>query len=311
MFAQFEYYLLPQLIGILFNVGLQSALTVQTFYLVCIYEWVQTGLVVVYVFAEVSDSVAGYLLGINDVWVIVYIMCALQSAAVQTYFARRVYILSQSRIITGFVIVVALAQMCCGIIAADSALKVLNNYFGNDIPDWNGTTISWLVGSTLADVTIALTLVILFHKMKNGLKQTDILMKRLARVVIETGTLTATTAIVILVLFIKEPVGVVYVIIGHPLMIIVVQLWAICPMLFFSKLYANSALFTLNNRAIINSAQGEDGRNAIVLIPTVPHLQNNNRPLEIVADDQYSPTVISIVLEEDVSTSAVKYEESV
>ncbi|KZT09148.1 uncharacterized protein LAESUDRAFT_539852 [Laetiporus sulphureus 93-53] len=308
---------LAQLVGLVFNVGLQSALTVQTYvyhvcfpddpliqkclvYLVCIYEWVQTGLVVVKVFHSVHEAILSgnnqdlqVFCSLLDQWGIIYIMCAIQSAAVQAYFARRIYILSRSRITTGFVIVMALAQMCSGIIFGVSTLIE-----GLSTTVTYGANISWLVGSAVADLTIAITLVILFHKMKNGLKQTDILMKRLARVVIETGTLTATTAIVASVLLFMAPAE------SGPD-------WAVCLLLFLSKLYANSVLFTLNNRAIIKSTQDEDGRTAIMLSPTVTHLHNHNHPLEIVADEQRSPIVISIVREEDVYTSAVKHEESV
>ncbi|KZT09146.1 uncharacterized protein LAESUDRAFT_539986 [Laetiporus sulphureus 93-53] len=229
-------------------------------------------------------------------------MCAVQSAAVQTYFARRIYILSRSRIITGSVIAVTLGQICIGILSALSNIQSVSSA---------GATIAWLVVSAVADVTIAITLVILFHKMKNGLKQTDILMKRLARMVIETGTLTGTVFLSCVTLREKLNLPPATTAIAALVLLFTAVEWTICPMLFLSKLYTNSALFTLNNRAIIKSTQGEDGRTAIMLSPTVPHLHNHNHPLEIMSDEQRSPIVISIVREEDVYTSAVKHEESV
>ncbi|OJT05447.1 hypothetical protein TRAPUB_3736 [Trametes pubescens] len=94
---------------------------------------------------------------------------------------------------------------------------------------------TWLGGSALADIVIAVTMTILLLKTKTGFRRSDSLVNKLARLAIESGTVTASVAIVDVVMFSALPQ----------------TLYHECPALALSKLYANMMLASLNNRAFI------------------------------------------------------------
>ena len=75
-----------------------------------IWEWVQTGLITDFAF---ENFVYGYgqrnvLVAFHNTWFSVTIMCAVLSAVVQCYFARRIWVLGRSKVLTGVVVSVSL-----------------------------------------------------------------------------------------------------------------------------------------------------------------------------------------------------------
>ncbi|KAJ7512067.1 hypothetical protein B0H11DRAFT_473038 [Mycena galericulata] len=96
----------------------------------------------------------------------------------------------------------------------------------------------WLIGDALADVMIAASMTILLTQAsRQNHKQTNDLVKRIVRLIIETNALSATVAIIGLILFAGVP-GTNY---------------FVCPTMILPEIYANTLLVTLNNRAF---AQG-------------------------------------------------------
>ncbi|KZT05252.1 uncharacterized protein LAESUDRAFT_236210 [Laetiporus sulphureus 93-53] len=324
-----SYDLGPLVLGLAFNWGLQSVLTVQTYiyylcfphdhwtqkclvYVLCIYEWVQTGLITAFIYRLLLGITATQsILSVYDdlelfsgnAWVTIYIMGAVQSAAVQIYFSRRIYILSRSYIIPCFTIFVALAQLSAGLVGGVQRLKTDKDFVRDDydanfhyrVLNMDVATCVWLAASTICDVTIAVSLVVLLFRLKNGLRWTNIIINRLINLVIETGSLTAVTAVVTFGLFVGVP--------NTEL--------AICPLLILSKLYANSVLITLNNRVILKSGQHGDLPDAIVLKPTVHNIGHMHDYPTIDADhSSIVPHVpIIIAVSHEVGTFVSKDEE--
>lgn len=65
--------------------------------------------------------------------------------------------------------------------------------------------IIWLAGGSLVDITIAVTMTMLMVKGKTGIRKTDMMVNKIRRLVVETGTLTASFAIVAIILALAFP----------------------------------------------------------------------------------------------------------
>ncbi|KZT65817.1 hypothetical protein DAEQUDRAFT_759116 [Daedalea quercina L-15889] len=103
--------------------------------------------------------------------------------------------------------------------------------------NWGVATEVWLWGSVFVDAMIAGCMIHLLRRFKTLREDTNLLVNRLIRLIAETGCLTAVGAITVLVFYRAFPE----------------TLLAACPLLLLSKLYANTLLITLNNRAFMNA----------------------------------------------------------
>ncbi|KAK0200461.1 hypothetical protein DFS33DRAFT_1387665 [Desarmillaria ectypa] len=92
--------------------------------------------------------------------------------------------------------------------------------------------IIWLGGSALCDAAIALSMTYLLSRARTGLKSTRILVSRLIRLTIETGTVTATLAVIDIALFLAYPNDTYR------------TVMAIC----LGKMYSNTVLAVCNSR---------------------------------------------------------------
>ncbi|KAH7928985.1 hypothetical protein BV22DRAFT_1030009 [Leucogyrophana mollusca] len=217
----------PQLLGLFFNWGLQGVLIVQVYiyhmcfptdrlalklfvYGVLAFETVQTGLVTqfgfdiyVYDYGEVSSLIA-----FHNTWFSSPIMEAIIAAAVQIFFAWRLYGLSKSRILAGVIIFLALGQMVAGIVGG-ALLRQLNPSSAelSVVTPLLGT---WLSVAIFVDIIIAASMTICLWKSKTGFKHSDAIMNRLIKLVVETGALTATVGIINVVLFVGVPTNLLY-----------------------------------------------------------------------------------------------------
>ncbi|OJT07297.1 hypothetical protein TRAPUB_1850 [Trametes pubescens] len=198
------------------------------------FEWVQTGLVTanafqvfVYNFGDVPN-----LLKFHNSWFSVPIMCGVVSVAVQFFYARRIFVLSGSVALAAVICLLALTQ---GSAAIASGVMLKNIHSASDQAATTPAIATWLGGSALADIVIAVTMTILLLKTKTGFRRSDSLVNKLARLAIESGTVTASVAIVDVVMFSALPQ----------------TLYHECPALALAKLYANMMLASLNNRAFI------------------------------------------------------------
>ncbi|KAK0495062.1 hypothetical protein EDD18DRAFT_1310262 [Armillaria luteobubalina] len=217
-----------QIVGYLLHWGLFGTLSIQLYlyylafpkdrqfvkclvYGIYIVEFVQTILV-----AHDAFAVFGY--GFGDLealtemhfnWLILPIMIAIDSLVGQVFYAYRIFILSRSRIVPAFVICVRYA---------------------------------------LCDIIIALCMTYYLMRSKTGFRSTQILVTKIIRLTIETGSVTAIVALVTIILFLAFP---------H-------QDFYVTPALATSKLYANTIYMVLNSRIrIMANASGRDNCRSI------------------------------------------------
>lgn len=244
----------PMMLGLLLNWGLLGVLTNQTYmyhiyyprdrlslqclvYCTLIFEWVQTGLLTA---ASFDNYVYNYgdldaLVSINNSWFSVSVMSAVIALVVQVFYAWRILRLSGSRILSGIIVLLAVAQAAGGI-AFGAQMKIYNPSLLN-LSQFKGPVITWLLGSILADILIAVSMTILILKRRAGqYSSTDRTLDRIVRLTVETGTMTASIAAVDVVLCLACPD----------------RLYYLAPAEILSKVYANSLLTNLINRAFVN-----------------------------------------------------------
>ncbi|KAK0222792.1 hypothetical protein EDD85DRAFT_1027972 [Armillaria nabsnona] len=192
-----------------------------------IIEFVQTML-----FTHDAFATFGY--GFGDVealtrvhfyWFTVPIMSAVVVCVGQVFYAYRIFMLSKSRIVPLFVICLSLTNSVAAIITGAYCFPT------GSITELNNRKMSisvgiWCVASALCDIIIALM------RSNTGFRRTRILVSKLIRLTIETGTVTAVVVLLGLVLFFVFPHQTFY---GTAS--------AILP-----KLYANGILMVLNSR---------------------------------------------------------------
>ncbi|SJK98193.1 uncharacterized protein ARMOST_01454 [Armillaria ostoyae] len=241
----------PQIVGYLLHWGLFGTLSVQLYlyylafpndrqfikylvYGVYIVEFVQTILASHDAFASFGYGF-GDLDALTDVhfnWLIVPIMTAITGSVGQGFYAYRIFILSKSRIVPVFVICVSLTSFVAAIITGIHVFKA------GDITKLNVRTTSISVGitcasSALCDIIIAVYMTYyLLRSNTTGFHRTRILVTKLIRLTIETGSLTAVVALATLILFFAFP---------H-------QTFYATAALVVSKMYANTMYMVLNSR---------------------------------------------------------------
>ncbi|KAG7091823.1 hypothetical protein E1B28_008227 [Marasmius oreades] len=158
---------------------------------------------------------------------------------VQSYFAYRIHLLSGSKVIAGLVLLMALAQVS-GAIATGVVAKSVGVFSKIREPCFI-PALFWLGGSAACDVTIAIAMTyVLSRRFDDVFHETRDLLKRVIRLTMETGSLTAAFAAIDLILFLAFPT----------------QDYHITPALALSKLYSNSLLVVFNSRVQIQGGRG-------------------------------------------------------
>ncbi|KAH9936497.1 uncharacterized protein B0H18DRAFT_1113881 [Fomitopsis serialis] len=282
--------------GFAFNWALQSVLTVQVYiyylcfpndskyrkclvYAVCIYEWVQTALVTADIYQRFITEDTSYMMyfasyGIS--WITLFMMPALTAAIVQLFYAWRIAVVSQRRVYSIVILLVVMTAFCSGIV---SAVSMKNLGVDDDVSEvtWDVATQVWLWCSVLVDYMIAGFMIYTLRRFKTMRTDTDLLVNRVIRLVIETGCLTVAGAIATLICWN-----------GFPRTSL-----AACPLLVLSKLYANTMMINLNNRAFIQSAPSgvNMGRSPLGFPMSSPQTGRIPSSVLIVADSERSVEV--------------------
>ncbi|KAF8797578.1 hypothetical protein BYT27DRAFT_6933856 [Phlegmacium glaucopus] len=159
------------------------------------------------------------------------------SAWVQIFYAWRIHVMVNWRIIPIVIVVIALAQtaaalsIAIGFIPLKSIL-LLHGMFPR--------TIVWLGGAALADVIVSISMVyVLYAAKKRAFGGTEKVLNRLIRSTVETGVITTFCATMELGFFLGLPNTNIHVLFA----------------LMLSKLYSNTLMTSLNSRNI-GSSQG-------------------------------------------------------
>ncbi|PFH47148.1 hypothetical protein AMATHDRAFT_68360 [Amanita thiersii Skay4041] len=243
----------PLYLGDIFNWALFGVLSVQTYiyflafpndrviptkaivFLIFVSELVQT-----VVTTRDGSNIFGYgwgdlgtlnLVGLQ--WFSVPLMTGTISAVIQLFYAWRIWILSHQPYIPVFISLVALLQGGAGIWSGINA-KLIGIF--SQIQLRNGTpTIVWLSGTAVCDALIAFCMIYYLSKSRTGFRATNELLVKLIRITVETGLITATVAVVDLIMFLAfEKAN-----------------YHAVPAMVLSKLYSNSLLVLLNARVRI------------------------------------------------------------
>ncbi|KAK0222463.1 hypothetical protein EDD85DRAFT_1028251 [Armillaria nabsnona] len=240
----------PLIVAYLLHWGLFGTLSVQLYlyylafpkdrrftkylvYGIYIVEFVQTMLV-----THDAFSMFGY--GFGDIealtdmhfdWLTVPIMSGVVACVGQVFYAYRIFVLSKSPIIPIFVTCVSLTSTIAAIITgaysfeAGNVLKLNNRRTSIAVGIWCGA-------SALCDIIIAICMTYYLMRSDTGFRRTRLLVTKLIRLTVETGSVTAVVALLNLILFFGFP---------H-------QTFYGTPALIMPKLYANTVYMVLNSR---------------------------------------------------------------
>ncbi|KAF7358002.1 hypothetical protein MVEN_00847200 [Mycena venus] len=120
------------------------------------------------------------------------------SAPIQLFTAWRISVITQSLILPGIIALLSLGSFGAGI--AVSAIVSTNPEFQNFAHFTSEVTL-WLVLSAVCDIVIAVGMTHALYTRKTGFSAVDGQINRIIRLTVETGALTAITALVDLMLF--------------------------------------------------------------------------------------------------------------
>ncbi|KAK0212262.1 hypothetical protein DFS33DRAFT_1376776 [Desarmillaria ectypa] len=186
------------------------------------------------------DAFAGFGYGFGDIeavtdmhfdWLTVPIMSAAVAFVGQVFYAYRIFILSRSQIVPIFVTCVSLTSSVAAIITGAYSFEAGNVTKLNN----RKTSIAvgiWCGASALCDIVIAIFMTYYLLRSDTGFHRTRMLVTKLIRLTIETGSVTAVVALLNLILFFAFPHQTFY---GTPAFIM-------------PKLYANTVYMVLNSR---------------------------------------------------------------
>ncbi|KDR78731.1 hypothetical protein GALMADRAFT_137742 [Galerina marginata CBS 339.88] len=171
-------------------------------------------------------------------WFSVPLITGLVAFISQTFFAHRIRLLAQSYLVASLIMLLAVVQLA-GAIASAVVLKRAG-YFSRILGrDFSITAGIWNGGSALCDLIIALCMTYYLSRRKtHAMKSTQVMIKRIITLVIETGTATAVVAILTLILTVL-PIHASY---------------FETPSAVLAKVYSNSMMVVLNSRMTIGSS---------------------------------------------------------
>ncbi|KAJ7473454.1 hypothetical protein FB451DRAFT_292572 [Mycena latifolia] len=265
----------PLIIAVLLHWGLFGTLSVQLYlyyqafpndrlfnkclvYTVYVIEFVQTILLTHDVFMVFGYGFGNFsaLTKIYFDWLTVPVMSGLVAFIGQSFYAYRVYVLSKSWFIPYVIVVISLTSSVGAFITGALSFEAGNIALLNN----RQTSIAvgvWCGASALSDLIIAVCMTYYLSKHDTGFRQTHVLVSKLIRLTIETGSLTAVVVLTGLALFFAFPGRTYY-----------TAAAAIIP-----KLYANSILVVLNARFQILGGRATY-MSSMDLISTPTHLRN-------------------------------------
>ncbi|KJA24288.1 hypothetical protein HYPSUDRAFT_39058 [Hypholoma sublateritium FD-334 SS-4] len=149
----------------------------------------------------------GDLSGINIIgtaWLSVCIIGGIVAFLVQCFYAYRLSVISQSRIITGLIMLLTVTSFAGSIATGVNAgsVKFFSEYLAHKKKSYAIIGV-WEGAGSLCDVTIAIFMTYYLKRYlhQGGIHQTQQVVSKIIRMTIETGILTAAVSIVSLTLF--------------------------------------------------------------------------------------------------------------
>ncbi|CAA7260976.1 unnamed protein product [Cyclocybe aegerita] len=174
---------------------------------------------------------------VGNVWLTVPILTAVGTVVVQAFYAYRVYLLSKSKAVWTIIMLLACTQFAAGIV---TGILVKNSPFLSPIHFPRRIHLSlgiWHGGSALCDIVIAGAMVYYLSEFKPPVDRTRMMVQKIIRLTLETGTLTALVAVVALIFSLLPNNSANYQAVT----------------LIFGKIYANSLMVLINRRVYLSS----------------------------------------------------------
>jgi hypothetical protein len=169
------------------------------------------------------------------------------SLIVQVFFCYRIWTLNKR--MWWFSLIIAILSVAQAIGAAWGGIKSasLGRY-----AIIKPTLYLWLITSAVVDVLIAIAMILLLRRMRhNEGRFSSYVLPRIVRLTVETNSLTASVAIVSIVLYVAFPKDIYYA----------------CPTGVIGKLYSNTLLVTLNNRIYFRDHPSPEGQGDTAHVP--------------------------------------------
>ncbi|KLO06629.1 hypothetical protein SCHPADRAFT_683320 [Schizopora paradoxa] len=181
-------------------------------------------------------------------WLTTPTFTGIVSCSVQVYYAYRLSILSGMKIIPIFITATALVQGIAGVIqGVEAHLASSFTNFGTNV--FNNSIAVWLIGSAVCDIIVAISMTIVLVRIDSQIAQTQAVISRLIRLVVETGCLTAFSATSAIVLYFAFPHNTYFGTLG----------------LILAKLYSNSLLVIFNSRLRIVDGRSDMTDSILIL----------------------------------------------
>ncbi|KAF9523763.1 hypothetical protein CPB83DRAFT_862242 [Crepidotus variabilis] len=191
-----------------------------------------------YIFAQGFGNLS-HLDYLGPVWFSLPVLSSAVAFMVQAVYAYRIKILVESKIVTSIVLVLAAAQLCGGI-ATDVLSKKARFGSKSTSTEILTCTIIWKGCSALCDVIITIFMTGYLIRWNTDLIKTGRTIRKVVRIAIETGLLTAVVALIHFILILlpgRHPTSGYYVVAG-------------CTV---GKLYSNSLMAIFNSRICLSS----------------------------------------------------------
>ncbi|GLB39817.1 hypothetical protein LshimejAT787_0703270 [Lyophyllum shimeji] len=240
----------PLILGYILNWGLFGVVSIQVYYyyiafprdrLYCkclvygvyILETLQTVVITHDAFASFGVGFGSFeaLDNIQYTCLSIPILSGIVGCVVQVFYAYRINLLSRSRVIGYAIATISVVGCIAGIVTGAKSFEI------GRLSKLTQTTVFisagfWWGCCALCDVTIAVVMTYLLSRHDTGFRSTHLMITRLTRLTIETGTATALVAVINLFLFFRYPDTNYYTV----------------PVLIIAKLYCNTLLVLFNSR---------------------------------------------------------------
>ncbi|KAJ7919670.1 hypothetical protein B0H13DRAFT_2656617 [Mycena leptocephala] len=166
------------------------------------------------------------------------------STPIQLFVAWRVHVITRSYFFPLLIGLTSLISLAGGL-SVTIIVTLHSNYA--DFPNFNPFVITWLAASAACDVILSAALIYSLYTRKSGVRSTDRYIDRIIRLTVQTGSITAVTALLDLFVFLFSPESTLQFIWDFPL----------------SKLYGNALFSSLNARPWKEEASLDDNTNVL------------------------------------------------
>ncbi|KAJ3889954.1 hypothetical protein GG344DRAFT_66681 [Lentinula edodes] len=130
------------------------------------------------------------------------IVTVMISTPVQIFMAWRIKVISQSTVLFYGITFFSVCSFIGGL--ANTIAVTIINEFAN-LHQFDGSVITWLASSAVTDILITVTLVWILWKKRTNIRATDDAVSRIIRLTVQTGAITAFSAILDVILFLAIP----------------------------------------------------------------------------------------------------------